>query len=358
MASFIIFSLIVLVFIAIFQIAKASETASILKGLKEGEQTVRTNNLMAWLMGFVFLAGMYTLYQCHKALMPLMLPVPASNHGVKYEEMLYVTNVLTVIVFVITQFMLFFFIIRYRDNGKRKASYLPHNNVLEIIWTTIPALTLLTLIIIGLKHWNTMTGAPPKDKMVVEVVGKQFNFIIRYPGADGKFGKVDFRKINEENNILGLDWDDPNSKDDIVVQNGELHLVKEKPVQLVIRSRDVIHDVGLPHFRMKMDAVPGLTTTMWFTPLYTSKEMQEITKNPEFVYEINCAEMCGKGHFSMRGTVVVGTQSEFNIWLKQQKPYYASIQPQTEVEAPKPSDDTKKEETKPEQKEEKPVAHN
>lgn len=326
MAAFIIFALIVLVFIAIYQIAKAAETASILRG-NEKEQYFRTNKIMAWLLLITFLLGMYGIYKCHMALIDKMLPVPASNHGVKYEEMLYVTLILTGIVFFLTQALLFYFIMKYKDTGKHRAAYIPHNNTLEVIWTVVPTIFLVILVVIGLKNWITMTGEPPKDKMVVEIVGRQFNFIIRYPGPDGQFGKTDFRKINDENNILGLDWNDEFAKDDIIIQNSEMHIISGKPVQLVIKSRDVLHDIGLPHFRMKMDAVPGIITTMWFTPLYTTKEMQEKTKNPDFVYEINCAEMCGKGHFSMRGTVVVSTEAEFEAWIKEQPSYYSTIQP-------------------------------
>lgn len=334
MAAFIIFALIVLVFIAIYQIAKAAETASILRG-NEREQYFRTNKIMAWLLLITFILGMYGIYKCHVALIDKMLPVPASDHGVKYEEMFKVTLILTGIVFFLTQALLFFFILKYKDTGKHKSSYMPHNNMLELVWTVIPTIFLVILVVIGLRNWITMTGEAPKDKLVVEIVGRQFNFIIRYPGPDGQFGKTDFRKINDENNILGLDWNDPFSKDDIIIQNSEMHIISGKPVQLVIKSRDVLHDIGLPHFRMKMDAVPGIITTMWFTPLYTTKEMQEITKNPEFVYEINCAEMCGKGHFSMRGTVVVSTQAEFDDWIKGQPSYFSSIQPAQEA-APAP----------------------
>jgi len=111
--------------------------------------------------------------------------------------------------------------------------------------------------------------------------------------------------------------------DDIIAQNGELHLVVGKPVKLLIGSRDVIHDVGLAHFRMKMDAVPGITTTMWFTPTITTDSMKEITHNPDFVYEISCDQMCGKGHYSMRGTVIVETQAQYDAWMAKQQPYYA-----------------------------------
>jgi cytochrome c oxidase subunit 2 len=190
------------------------------------------------------------------------------------------------------------------------------------------------LVAIGLKNWFNMTAEAPKNAQVVEVVGKQFNWIIRYPGKDGILGKRDFRKINDANNVLGLDWNDKANMDDIIAENGELHLLVNKPVKLIIGSRDVIHDVGLPHFRMKMDAVPGITTSIWFTPLYTSKQMKEITGNKDFVYEISCDQMCGKGHYSMRGTVIVETKAEHEAWLLAQKSYYATMNTPAEPAAP------------------------
>ncbi len=345
MSGLIITALVFLVFIVIYQIAKAGEYAAILKGEEKVE--LQTNKLMAWLMTAFFILGMIAMYKCHVDLMKYMLPAPASDHGVKYESMFKVTIILTGAVFILTHIVLFWFIYRYQYTGKRTAYYYPHNSKLEILWTTVPALTLVILVVIGLKHWVNMTSAPPKDTMVVEVMGKQFNWIMRYPGKDGVFGKTDFRRINDANNVIGLDWDDPASKDDIVVQSGELHLIKDVPVQLVIKSRDVIHDVGLPHFRMKMDAVPGIITTMWFTPTISTKEMAEATKNPDFVYEISCDQMCGKGHYSMRGVVIVETKADLNIWLNGQQSYYAAYKMSQKSATPaadttKPATDTAK----------------
>jgi cytochrome c oxidase subunit 2 len=106
-----------------------------------------------------------------------------------------------------------------------------------------------------------------------------------------------------------------------------MYLVKGKPVQLVIGSRDVIHDVGLPHFRLKMDAVPGIPTTLWFTPKYTTDEMRKITNNEAFEYEISCDQMCGNSHYTMRGIIKVVTADEFNLWRASQKSKYAELFP-------------------------------
>ena len=171
--------------------------------------------------------------------------------------------------------------------------------------------------------------------MQVEVVGKQFGWEFRYPGRDKILGKKYFKNVNPAaNNPVGQIWDDPANHDDIFVEQ-EMHLVVNKPVKLVIGAKDVIHDVGLAHFRMKMDAVPGTPTTMWFTPTYTTKQMKEKTGNPDFVYEISCDQMCGKGHWSMRGTIVVETQEEFDAWLASKKPQYLVANPDKDPSAPK-----------------------
>lgn len=325
MSGLIVTALVILVFIVIYQIAKASELATIIRG--EENVKSQTNRLMAWLMVAFFILGMIGIWKCHETLIGKMLPESASVQGDHYDSMLYVTLVLTGIVFVITQTLLFYFIFRYQQTEHSKAFFYSHNNKLEVLWTTVPALALVVLVVIGLKNWFTVTDKAPEGSLVVQVMGKQFNWLIRYPGADGILGKTDFRLMDDATNVMGLDTNDVAAKDDIIIQNGELHIIKQRNVQLVINSRDVIHDVGLPHFRMKMDAVPGITTTMWFTPKFTTDEMKTKTGNPEFVYEISCDQMCGKGHYSMRGTVVVQTEPEFKDWLSKQPAYYTGMLP-------------------------------
>lgn len=324
MSGFLTIVLTLLVFVIIYQIAKASEYAAVLRGKEKVER--QTNRLMAWLLVGFFVFGVYGIWVCHEYLMPMMLPVSASEHGVKYDSMFRVTIIVTGIVFFITQAALFWFAFRYQSTEKRTSFYYPHNNKLELIWTTVPAIAMATLVAIGLRAWFNMTSEAPEGSQVVEIVGKQFNWIVRYPGADSVLGKRDFRNINDANNVLGQDWNDKANYDDIIAENGEMHLIVDRPVKLIIGSRDVIHDVGLPHFRMKMDAVPGITTTIWFTPTITSAKMKEITGNPNFVYEISCDQMCGKGHYAMRGTVIVETAEEHAAWLAKQKSYYANQQ--------------------------------
>jgi len=332
MSGLIIVALIVLVFVIIYQIAKASEYATVLRG--EEKVNKQTNRVMAWLLVIFFLLGMYGIWECHRILLDKMLPVSASLEGHGYDSMLKVTLIVTGFVFFATQALLFWFAFRYQASDKRTAYYYSHNNKLGLIWTTIPAIAMASLVAVGLKHWFAITSPAPAEAAVVEIIGKQFNWIIRYPGKDGALGKRDFRMINDANNVLGLDWNDKKNMDDIIAQNGELHMVVNKPIKLIIGSRDVIHDVGLPHFRIKMDAVPGIVTTLWFTPSVTSAEMKKITKNPDFVYEIACDQMCGKGHYSMRGTIIVETQEEYDAWMAKQQTYYASSHPDAAEAAP------------------------
>lgn len=314
-----------LVLMIVYQVGQASEYASRLNNTEEESQR-SVNKIMQYLLPVMFLIGLYGLYECHEYLMPMMLPKSASIQGEAYDTQYNITTILTLIVFFITQTLLFWFTYKYAATSKdKKAYFIAHNNKLEILWTTIPAAVLAILIVFGLRTWVTMTGKAPENAAVVEIVGKQFNWVVRYPGKDKTFGKRNFRDINDATNILGMNPNDPASKDDIVVQNGEMHLVVGKPVKLIIGSRDVIHSVGLPHFRMKMDAVPGITTTIWFTPTITSEEMKKITNNPDFVYEICCDQMCGKGHYSMRGTIIVESQKDYNKWMIKQQKYFSTV---------------------------------
>lgn len=323
MSIFITVAITFLVLMIVYQIAQASEYAASLRGT-EGERQKKTNKTMATLLVLFFLFGLYAIWLCHDTLKGQLMLTSASKEGEAYDSMFLVTIIVTGIVFFITHVLLFWFAFKYKATDDNKGSYfLAHNNKLELIWTTVPAIVMAVLVAIGLRNWMNITSAAPAEAAVVEVVGKQFNWIIRYPGKDNVFGKRNYRDINDATNVLGINEKDPASADDIVAQNGEIHMVVNKPIKFIIGSRDVIHDVGLPHFRLKMDAVPGITTTMWFTPSITSAKMKEMTKNPNFVYELSCDQMCGKGHYSMRGTIIVETQEEYDAWLAKQTAYFA-----------------------------------
>lgn len=326
MKEFLLVALGALVFVVIFQIAKASEYVSVLKG---EEKTRRQNNkINAFLLLGFLVFGLIGAWYCNdlyygKTLFP---QGSASIEGEEIDSMFMITTAVTGFVFVLTQILLFWFSYKYQESDNRKAYYFAHSTKLELIWTTIPAIVLCVLVVFGLRAWFKITGDAPKDALVVEVTGHQFGWEFRYPGSDKVLGKKNYR-LTKGANSLGVDFNDPASMDDIHV-SGTMHIPVGVPVKMVIHAQDVIHDVGLPHFRLKMDAVPGIPTTQWFTPKFTTAQMKESTKNPDFTFEISCDQMCGKGHFSMRGVIIVETMAEYRAWLATQKPEYYTVYPE------------------------------
>jgi len=336
MNIWLLLGIVLMVFIVIFQIAKASEYVNVLKGEKKSRE--QSNRINAFMMLCFLVVGLAGAYICNKHLYPktLFAQGSASKEGEMIDTMFMVTTAITGFVFLLTQIALFWFSFKYQEKEGRKAFYIPHNNKLEVIWTVIPAIALTVLVVIGLRHWFKITGDPPANAMVVEITGKQFGWIFRYPGKDGELGKKHYTLIKEaEGNTLGQDWADTKNNDDVMPTT--LYLVKDKPVKLVIGSRDVIHDVGLPHFRLKMDAVPGIPTTLWFTPKWTTKEMKEQTKNPDFQYELVCDQLCGSSHYAMRGVIEVVTQEEFDAVMAKQKPNYYTVFPDKDPANAKPA---------------------
>ncbi len=312
--------MVILVFVLILQIAKASEYVSILKGEKKAQE--QSNKINAFLMLVFLVLGLVGVWYCHKLLVPKILGESASIEGEEIDRMLMMTLVITGSVCLLTQILLFYFSWKYQYKEDRKVYFFSHSTKLEIIWTSIPAVAMTVLVVYGLIHWFKITGDAPKNAMQWEITGKQFGWLYRNPGADGFFGKKDRYKITSSNSV-GVDFQDKNALDDIMASDA-IHCVKGRPIELIINSRDVIHDVGLVHFRMKMDAVPGLPTRLWFTPKFSTKEMKEKNGN-SFEYEISCDQMCGSGHYSMKGLVIVHeTQQEYDAWLIKQQSLYAT----------------------------------
>jgi cytochrome c oxidase subunit 2 len=212
---------------------------------------------------------------------------------------------------------MFWFTYAYRYNKNRKAAYFADNHYLEITWTVVPAIVLALLIFKGLRVWNDITSPASKEAVVIEMIGQQFAWTARYPGVkDKELGRHNYKLIDAANEF-GLDLADKNSFDDF--KSLTLYLPKGKEVLLKIRAKDVIHSVFLPHFRLKMDAVPGMETHFKFTPTKTTQDMRDETSNPNFNYEMACTEICGKGHFSMRFPVVVVEPEEYEKWMAAQE---------------------------------------
>lgn len=246
------------------------------------------------------------------------LPEAVSEHGKITDRMFWVTMGILVFAFIVTNIFLFVFAFRYQYQEGRKAFFYPENNKLEIVWTVIPAIVMSILVFYGWTVWSGITAPEPKNSEVIEVMGKQFAWQVRYPGPDGKLGSQSFKLI-DATNVFGLDFTDPKALDDFTPP--EIHLPKGKPVLFTIRARDVLHSVYAPHFRLKMDAVPGMPTKFWFVPTKTTKQMRDETSNPNFNYELACAEVCGRGHFAMRYIIVVEEPEEYEAWKKQQKSF-------------------------------------
>jgi cytochrome c oxidase subunit 2 len=334
MSGYFILIILVLAFVLIFQISKATEYVSVLKG--EEKSFNQSNRINAFLFILFMVLGLAGAWWCNELLYDrtLLAQPAASDHGEKIDYMLWLTIIVTGVVFLMTQVLLFWFAYKYQYSEKRTVYFFPHNNKLELLWTVVPAIFLTILVGFGLFYWFKITGDAPKESQVVEITGKQFNWMMRYPGKDNVLGRKNYRLTDASNgNALGVDWEDGASHDDI--EATEMHLVVGKPVQLVINAQDVIHDVGLVHFRLKMDAVPGIPTTLWFTPKYTTEQMKKITGNKDFVYEISCDQMCGSGHYSMRGVIVVETQEEYDAWMASKKPQYVTVQEAAAPAAPK-----------------------
>ena len=187
MQSFFVIAILVLGFVVMFQIAKASEYVGILRG--EEKSRKQSNRVNAFLLLVFLILGLIGVYYCNEQLKDKILGPSASDHGILVDRMLYITLALTGVVFFATQIALFWFSFKYQESDKRKAFYYPHNNKLELIWTVIPAITLTILVGFGIFYWFKITGDAPKNAMVVEVTGKQFGWEFRYPGNDGVLGK-------------------------------------------------------------------------------------------------------------------------------------------------------------------------
>jgi cytochrome c oxidase subunit II len=316
MTSLIIGLGVILVLIILYLIFRVSNLVSIAKGTKS-DRTDSSNNLNAvlFIIFMVVSLGVFFWYS-FEFYDDYTLPI-ASIHGAETDKLFWITMAVTVAAFSIISVIMFVFIYQYRYQDGRKAKFFPDNHYLELAWTIIPAIVLAVLIFTGLRTWNDITAPAGEDAEVIELVAQQFAWTARYPGVkDNKLGSYNFRLIDAVNEF-GLDLTDKNGFDDF--KSLELHIPKGKEVLLKIRAKDVLHSVYLPHFRVKMDAVPGMTTQFKFVATKTTQEMRDELGNQNFNYELACAEICGRGHFSMRMPVVVDEPEAFESWKKGQE---------------------------------------
>ncbi|WP_295675120.1 cytochrome c oxidase subunit II [uncultured Mucilaginibacter sp.] len=302
----------------------------------QGKKPINWNSFMAILCLVFLIAGLYGAYWSLTVQGSMTLPKSASAHGVDIDSMFNLTSALTLIVFVITQVLLFGFLFYYRASDKRKAYFLPHNNTIEKVWTIIPAIVLTVLVVFGFFTWQSVENSTNmKGDINIDVTGHQFAWELRYPGPDGKLGQLDYR-LTTGLNKLGIDYKDRNSYDDL--QADTLVLPVNKSIRLNIHAQDVIHSVFMPHFRLQQNAVPGLPTYFKFVPTVTTDQMRSETNNPKFEYLLYCNKICGGIHYNMQKVVRVVSESEYQDWIAKQKPYLTDqLKQQLKVAAAKSS---------------------
>ena len=315
MTNLLIALVVLLTIAAMVQLVRVNELLSEITNKDTNEVTDEDNNqngILFIIIGFGFLA--FVVWQMitwdH-----LLLPPASSVHGAEIDGLMKVSMTLILVVFFALTPMLFYFAYKYRGKKENTAYFFAHNNKLEIAWTVIPTIVLTALIIYGLRTWDRAMNPDVSEATIIEVYSKQFDWTARYSGADNILGDANFRLV-EGRNTLGVDLNDDKAADDIVVR--EVHLPVNKPVLLMFRSRDVIHSAFLPHFRVQMNCVPGLSTQFAFTPTKTTAEMKE-NEGEDFEYVMLCNKICGSAHFNMQMKFVVESEEDYNKWISAQK---------------------------------------
>lgn len=348
---------VTLLAISVWQITKIFEISNL--GAKKDDSQVaseKDNDLQGKLM-FAFLVFIYlvTIYS-FVSYTKVLLPDSASEHGYTYDKLMLISFLVIFFVQTVTQALLHYFAYKYRGIKGRKASFITHNNKLELVWTVIPAIVLFVLILYGMTTWSDiMNFEEDEDALVVELYAAQWNWKARYAGDDNVLGDANVRFLNDFDgrNSVGIDSSDPNGLDDVVVTQ-EFHLPVNRKVIFKIRSQDVLHSAYMPHFRAQMNAVPGMITEFSFTPTVTTAEMR---LNPEVVSKVNrinkirydnsqeliakgeealapyqfdylllCAKICGASHYNMQMKLVVESEKDFNKWLNDQNTFSEVIQ--------------------------------
>jgi cytochrome c oxidase subunit 2 len=372
---------IVLGVIAIAQLVRVYELSSKLRKRGEHEITTRDNNLNGRLMllfmflfyaSFIYLMLAYGWTGRGEA---------ASTIGVETDWLLDLNFIIIIAVFFLTNSLLFYFTYKYVRKAGVKALYFPHSNRLELIWTIVPAIVLAVIIVLGLKKWNDATNPSGKEAIKIELFSKQFDWTARYSGMDNQLGFFDYKLTTDKNELALLATEtidsaifnmengatgmkaleqklndrtimlipedrekmevdlsrkqrlirllyqmkekhdsrvDAKAWDDII-QKDTLFLCVNKEYDIALRAKDVIHSAFFMHFRMQLNAVPGMSTHMKFTPTITTNEMRIKRKDEKFNYILMCNKICGGAHYKMKMTVVVLAQNEYKAWMNSKK---------------------------------------
>ena len=244
------------------------------------------------------------------------MPLQASTHAAEIDHMTILVHWLMLVMFVGWGAFFVFVLFRFRKGANPRASYVGAKGKLAKSTEIAVAIVEIVLLVgYAIPAWATRVRALPagSEAVIVRVVGTQFAWNIQYPGADGKFGRTDVTLVSSDN-PLGLDRRDPAAKDDITTIN-QLTLPVNRPVLIHLSSMDVIHSFGLYEMRIKQDVIPGLDIPVWFIPNVTTDEMRQKLGKPDFDYEIACSQLCGLGHFRMRGFVNVKTEADYRSYL-------------------------------------------
>ena len=347
-------TVLALISIAIWQITKIFELS---QPKKENTQVADDDdNRWNGQLMFAFLIFIYgiTLFSFWKW-GDVLLPGASSEHGMEYDNLMWISFAIIFFVQTITQALLHYFAYQYRGEKGKKALFYADNDRLEAIWTIIPVIALAGLILYGLYTWtDIMTVEENEDALIVELYAQQFNWKARYAGEDGVLGDANVRFLQDFDgkNLVGIDATDPNGFDDVVVQ--ELHLPTGREVIFKMRSQDVLHSAYMPHFRAQMNCVPGMITEFAFTPTVTTEEMRQtadvkakvkkintirrenskelIAKGEEalepyiFDYLLLCNKICGASHYNMQMKIIVETPEEFEKWMTDQQTFAEVIQ--------------------------------
>jgi cytochrome c oxidase subunit 2 len=251
----------------------------------------------------------------------LGLPHLASEHGAALDHTLGLVHILMLVLFVGWGSFFAYLLFRFRRKKNPAADYrgvTSHTNT----WLEVAVAVAEAVLLVGLSMplWADRVERlpPPQESTRVRVVAEQFAWNVHYPGPDGAFGRTDVKLIDVQANPLGLDRSDTAAKDDVTTIN-QLYLPVGRPALITLTSKDVIHSFALQEMRVKQDAVPGMAIPVWFVPKVTTEEMRRQTGNPEFNYEISCAQLCGLGHYRMRGYMTIDTAEGFQRWMDEQQ---------------------------------------
>jgi cytochrome c oxidase subunit 2 len=334
---------IALLTVFVVQIGRARELASIVRNDPSEQDEINkfhTGLGMVFMVSFLITCVVSFIYY-----IPTTLGwgpnTAASLHGPEVDYMFNLTLFFCAIVFFLTHIALFWFAWKYKGKQGKLGLYWAHNDTLEMVWMIVPAVVMTFLVVGGLQAWNTIMMDLPEDHVSVllpenekeyieiEATGAQFLWFLRYPGRDGKIGTKYFTQINSDNPV-GQIWTDEKNLDDFMTT--EIVLPVNKPVRVRITARDVLHNFYIRDMRVKTDAVPGMPTYFNFTPTVTTDSMRRrLSKQPEwqvpsrsdetkqrwevFNYELACAELCGRGHYSMKNLVKIVTEEEYLAWV-------------------------------------------